>query len=417
MDELGLFTAALGLSGPWRVVRTEFDAEQTQLDLYLDFERGAGFACPAKDCAHGECPVHDAAERSWRHLDFFQHNAFLHARLPRVRCLEHGVRQVSVPWARPGSGFTLLFEALVLSFAAAMPIAKVAQMTREHDTRIWRIVEHHVNAARDQLDCTELTRVGMDETSARKGQDYISIFADLDARRVVFATDGRSAETVGRFAADLAEHGGDPAKVTDTSSDMSTAFISGIGQYLPNARMTFDRYHLAAKLSEASDTVRRAEVATRPELKHTRWLWLKNHTNLSAKQQGELHRLMRPSTQLATARALHWRQDFQAFYDQDPSYAPEYLRRWCYGAKRSRLQPIKDFVSLVEKHWEGIIAWHANHLSNGLLEGINSLVQAAKARARGYRNKNKMITIVYLTAAKLHLPTLTNPTPAYIPSH
>ncbi len=134
----------------------------------------------------------------------------------------------------------------------------------------------------------------------------------------------------------------------------------------------------------------------------------------STKQQGELRRTDAPSAKLATARALRWREDFQAFYDQDPSYAPEYLRRWCSGAKRSRLQPIKDFVALVEKHWEGIIAWHANDLSNGLLEGINSLVQAAKARARGYRNKNKMITIIYLTAAKLPLPTLTNPKPAYM---
>jgi transposase len=131
MDELGLFTVALGLSGPWRVIRTEFDLEAAQLDLYLGFERGARFACPVKDCAHGECPVHDAVEKTWRHLDFFQHKAFLHARLPRVRCPEHGVRQLSVPWARPGSGFTLLFEALVLRFAAAMPMAKVAVMTRE----------------------------------------------------------------------------------------------------------------------------------------------------------------------------------------------------------------------------------------------------------------------------------------------
>ena len=323
---------------------------------------------------------------------------------------------MSVPWARPGSGFTLLFEALVLSFAAVMPMAKVAAMTREHDTRIWRVVEHHVHAARDQLDFSGVRRVGMDETSAAKGQDYVSIFADLDARRVVFATEGRCAETVERFAADLTDHGGDPKKVTDTSSDMSTAFISGIKAHLPNATMTFDRYHLAAKLSEAIDAVRRQEVATRPELKHTRWLWLKNHASLSVAQRGELHYLMRPSAQLATARARRWREDFQAFYDQDPSYAPEYLRRWCYGAKRSRLHPIKDFVTLVENHGDGIIAWHANHLSNGLLEGINSLVQAAKARARGYRNKNKMITIVYLIAAKLQLPSLTSPTPTYMTS-
>jgi transposase len=296
-----------------------------------------------------------------------------------------------------------------------MPMAKVAAMTREHDTRIWRIVEHHVHAARYQLDCSGVRRVGMDETSAAKGQDYVSIFADLDARRVVFATEGRSADTVGRFAADITEHGGDPEQVTDTSSDMSTAFISGISHQLPNARMTFDRYHLAAKLRAAIDAVRRQEVATRPELKHTRWLWLKNWANLSAAQCRELHYLIRPLAQLATARARRWREDFQAFYDQHSHYAPEYLRRWYYGAKRSRLQPIKDFVTLVENHcWDGIIAWHANHLSYGLLEGINSLVQATKARARGYRSKTKMITIVYLIAAKLQLPNLTSPTPAYM---
>jgi transposase len=238
------------------------------------------------------------------------------------------------------------FQALVLSFAV---------MTREHDTRIWRVVEHHVRAARDQLDCTGVRRVGMDETSTAKGQDYLSIFADFDVRRVLFATEGRCAQTVERFATDLAEYGGDPEKVSDTSSDMSTAFMRN-QPVLADARMTFDHYHLAAKLSDAVDAVRRAELATHPELKHTRWLWLKNWANLSATQRRELPHLMRPSAQLATARALRWREDFQAFHDQHPSYAPEYLRRWCSGAKRSRLQPIKKFVTLVEKHWRGIIA-------------------------------------------------------------
>jgi transposase len=186
-----------------------------------------------------------------------------------------------------------------LTFAAAMPVVKVAELTREHDTRIWRVLEHHVRAARDQEDFSAVTTVGMDETSARKDQDYVSIVADMVAKRVRFATEGRDAATVARFAADLAEHGGDPTSVTDTSSDMSTAFIRGIGEYLPNATMTFDRFHLAATLSEAIDAVRRTEVTTRPELKRTRWLWLKNYSSLSAKQQGELHRLMRPSAQLA----------------------------------------------------------------------------------------------------------------------
>lgn len=413
MDESGLFTAALGLRPPWRVDRVEFDPQAAQLDLFLDFPRGARFGCSAKDCAHRQCPVHDTADRTWRHMDFFEHKAFLHARLPRVCCPVHGVRQAGVPWAREGSGFTLLFEALLLQFAAAMPVRKVAQMCREHDTRIWRVLDHHVSAARACADYSQVTRVGMDETAAARGQDYVSIFADMDRARVLFATAGRDGATVQRFAADLTAHGGNPAKVTDTSSDMSAAYIAGIDEHLPNAAKTFDKFHVAAKLGEAVDAVRRDEVATRPELKRTRWLWLKNWSNLSTKQQAELHRLTRPSTQLASARALRWREDFQAFYDQPADYAEEYLRRWCYGAKRSRLQPIKEFVAMVERNWDGILAWHASRLNNGLLEGINSLVQAAKSRARGYRNKNNMITMIYLTAAKLPLPTVAHPAPVY----
>ena len=214
-------------------------------------------------------------DKTWRHLDFFQHKALLHARLPRVRCPDHGVRQVDVSWARPGSGFTVLFEALVLRFATAMPMAKVAAMTREHDTRIWRVVEHHVHAARDQLDCSGVRRVGMDETSARKGQDYLSIVADLDARRAMFATEGRRAETEGRCAetggccaADLAAHGGDPMTVTDTSSDMSTAFLSGISHYPPHARMTFDRYHLP-RHAQRGDRHRAPRRGRHPPRAHT----------------------------------------------------------------------------------------------------------------------------------------------------
>src|SRR5664279_399927 len=190
----------------------------------------------------------------------------------------------------------------------------------------------------------------MDETSARKGQDYVTTFMDLDARRVLFATEGRDSATVAAFADDLAGHGGDPERISDTSSDMSPAFIAGIGEHLPKAKLT-------------------------------------------VKQQDTLTWLTRPSMHLATARAHRWREDFQEFYDLDTGQAPGYLRRWCYGAKRSRLQPIKDFVKLVETHWDGIVGWHDSRISNGLLEGTNSLIQAAKARARGYRSKTKMITI------------------------
>ena len=269
-----------------------------------------------------------------------------------------------------------------------------------------RVIEHQVDTQRGLLSFAGVSKVGLDETAAARRQDYVSIFMDLVARRVLFATEGRDAATVGRFAQDLRGHGGDPAAVTGTSCDMSVAFISGIGEHLPHPRMTFDRFHVMTKLSEAVDEVRRAEQKDNPALKKTRYVWLKNRANLTVKQRETLTWLTRPSMRLATARAHRWREDFQAFYDHNPADAQTYLRRWCYGAKRSRLQPIKDFVSLVESHWHGIIAWHRSRLSNGLLEATNSLIQAAKARARGYRSKKKMITIIYLIAAKLPKPSL-----------
>ena len=410
MEQRELFRAALGLAEPWQVTDAAFDSGQGRLDLYLDFPRGAHFPCPevheddAEDCE--DCPVHDTESKTWRHLDFFQHQAYLHARVPRVVCPVHGTRQVSVPWAREGSGFTLLFEAFVLELAAHMPVAAIARMVGEHDTRIWRILEHYVETARAGLDFSEVERVGVDETSARRGQDYVSVFMDLDEERVLFATEGRDAATVKRFAEDLSVHGGQGEQVCEVCSDMSPAFIRGVGDHLPEAGITFDRYHVIAELNKAVDEVRKAERKAHPELAGSKYLWLKRPQKLSAHQGQQIAWLSRPSARLATARAYRWRWDFDGFYEQNsPELAEAYLERWCRGAIRSRLGPLKKFVRMIQSHWDGVLSWQRSRASNGLLEGTNSLIQAAKRKARGYRNKRKMITIIYLIAGELPLPS------------
>jgi transposase len=441
-----LFGLALGLVPPWQVTSVSFDDEAGRLDIRLDFPRGSRFACPEEGCGEGACPVHDTAEKTWRHLDFFEHQAYLVARVPRVQCPVHGVHLVGVPWARSGSGFTLLMEVAMLTYSRQMPMAAVARMARVHDTRAWRVVEHHVGLARSRLDFSEVTSLGMDETSARRGQDYVSIFMDLDERRVMFATPGRDAATVGAFATDLATHHGEPTtQFAEVCCDMSPAYITGISEHLSeqpsedppkdgtdpaglavaaptgpdgprlkpdeatghHPQIVFDRYHVVAKMNEAVDQVRRAESKRRPELKGSRYVWLKKYADLTVRQRQDLLWLTRPSLHLETARAARWRDDFNSFYDKlNPEYAEVYLRRWCSGAKRSRLEPIKAFVRTVEEHWDGIIAWHRSKVSNGLLEATNSLIQAAKRRARGYRSKTKMITIIYLIAGKLPLPEI-----------
>ncbi len=170
-----LFQAALGLTAPWQVTSVEFDAEAKRLDLRVDFAKGATFCCP--ECDRTGLKAYDTEEKTWRHLDFFQHQAFLTARVPRVECPEHKVRLVAVPWARPRSGFTLLFEALVMAMVAEMPVATLAALVGEDDMRIWRVVHHDVDEAVETQNLSGVERVGIDETSSRRGHEYVSVFA------------------------------------------------------------------------------------------------------------------------------------------------------------------------------------------------------------------------------------------------
>jgi transposase len=386
------------------VVGVEFDAEQRRLDLRIDFPKGARFRCA--ECGRGGCEVHDTEEKTWRHLDFFQHQAFLSARVPRVVCEEHGVRQVMLPWARERSGFTLLFEALVMALVKEMPVAALAGLVGEYDKRIWRIVHHYVDQAVAAQDLSAVEQVGIDDTSFRRGQDYVSVFADLAERRAVFVTEGRDQRTVEQFAGFLEGHGGKAENVSEVCQDMSPAYRTGVLKHLPQAEITFDRYHVKAQLGKAIDEVRRVEAKEHKGLlKNTRYLWLKRPENLSVKQLDWLDELL--LAPLDTVRAYEQGLKFEDFYEiDDPDAAEEYLRRWVADAKDTGLDPIVHFAETLEEHWSGVCRWHHSQVSNGLLEGLNSLIQAAKRRARGYRSTRNYKAMIYLVAGKL------NPGPA-----
>ena len=401
MRDNDLFQLALGITSPWFVASSNFDNDKRRLDIHLDFKPGARFDCP--ECGAGGMAVHDTAEKTWRHLDFFQHQAFLTARTPRIKCGKCGVRQINVPWARPGSGFTLLFEALAMTLAMHLPVAVAArQFLKITDKRLWRIVFHYVEDAVARMDLGRVSRVAIDETAARRGHDYITLVVDIDGRRVTFVGDGRSADAVARFADHLEDHGGDASRIKQASIDMSPAFIKGVSENLTEAEITFDRFHVMKLIGDAIDEVRRAEGKTRPELKGTRYAWTKNDANLTARQSAQLANLA--ATNLKTARAWRMRLAFQEIYAQ-PSrgWAELFFVKWIGWAKRSRLEPMKAVARTMEKHRDGILAWFDSGISNGLIEGINSLVQAAKTKARGYRNRATLKAMTYLIAGKLDL--------------
>ena len=400
MESRELFALALGVNEPWYVASIDLSPKENQLNIALDFRRGGTFPCP--ECGAANCKAYDSEERRWRHLNFFQYATVLRARVPRVDCGKCGKRMVDVPWARPGSGFTLLFEALILAMAPHMPIAAVARLVGEHDTRLWRVVRHYVDTARACRDDSEVRHVGIDETAARRGHDYISLFVDLDGPRVLFATEGRNSATVAEFARDLKEHGGDAAWITEACADMSPAFIKGIGESLPNAAITFDKFHLKKIITEAVDKTRRQERGEYPELKGMRYALLRNEETMTDNQLEFVSSLLLRKSKMKTARAFHLKLAFDDLYTaRSPRVARRYLTRWCNWAVRSRVPAMVDAAKTIRRHFEGILRWFTSRINNGILEGINSLIQAAKAKARGYRSTRNLITMAYLLAGRL----------------
>ena len=284
-----IFETALGISSPWFIAGMNFDPSQRKLNIRVDFEVGSRFAVPGQAGMH---PVHDTVTKTYRHLNFFQHECELEVRLPRVKLPDGKVMQITPPWSGKLSGFTLLFEAFVLLLARETTFTGASRISGLSVHRVMALCERYVNEAVSTADLSEVRRVALDETSRAKGHEYVTLFADADAdperRRVIFVAEGKDAATVEAFEANLRAHHGRPSEIEAVSIDMSPAFISGVGEHLPNAQITFDKFHLIAHASEAIDQMRRIEQKLDPGLKGKRWVLLKDRAALTVAQRSEL---------------------------------------------------------------------------------------------------------------------------------
>lgn len=404
ISQEALFKIALNLEHPWYISQIDFSAEEKQLDIHVDFESGSKFPC-AK-CGKLSCDVHDTLERTWRHLNFFQFKTYIHCRVPRTECADCGVKQVKVPWARKGSGFTLLMDSLIVLMAQHMTVTAIAEMINEHDTRIWRVLEHYVAEARSNEDFSKVKSVGVDETSRAKGHKYVSVFIDLDESKVVHVCEGKDASTIESFKIDLEQHKGSSENINNFCCDMSPAFISGIANSFPNASITFDKFHVMKLMNEAIDKVRREEQSHNALLKKTRYVWLKNPENLTISQNERFRSLK--DLRLKTLKAYSIKLALRDFWNYKyPRSAEGYLKKWYFWATHSRLKPVIECAKTIKQHWSGITNYIKTKIDNGILEGTNSLIQAAKDSARGFRSTKNFIITIYLRTGKLkfNLPT------------
>ncbi len=409
-----LFFQALGLRDPWYIERIEFDPDRKSLDIYLNFHRGAKFHYRDEESGvEGDYGAYDTQLKTWRHLNFFEHECHLHAWVPRLDTPE-GKRLLTPPWAGHGNGFTLLFEALLLQLGMHMPVHAVSRLTNVSDHKIWAILNCYVSAAREAEDFSDVTEVGVDETSLKRGHNYMTIAVDLERRRTTFVTPGKDSETIKRFAEDLTAHGGSGENIRTVSADMSPAYAKGVSEHLPNAEVTFDRFHVLKLVNEAVDQVRRSEVKTHPILKRKRYSFLKNWQNLTQEQRVEIEELELSSLKLKTVRALHLRESFQDIYEAETIEDFELLLdKWYFWATHSRLEPFIKLARTIRKHRDGIVRWKHTQVTNGILEGFNSIVQAAKRKARGYSTMKTFEIITYLLTGKLDFSLLN---PSYLPT-
>ena len=399
-----LFESALGIGEPWFVRDVDFDPTRKTLTIRIDFAARTRF--PAAGVA-GVHPVHDTQTKRLRHLNFFQHECFLEVRIPRVKLPDGRVVQAAPDWVGKLAGFTLLFEALVLAMAQQMTFAAVAKLVNESWHRVHAICSRYVDLALAAADLSTVTAVAIDETSCRRGHNYMTIAADTEARKVVFVTEGKDAKTIARFAEHLPEHKGAPEQISSVSIDMSTAFIKGVTEHLPGARITFDKFHVVAHASAAVDQARRLEQRTDPSLKGLRWTLLKDRHRLSAESRADLDTLIAQATSKRTARAWLYREHLREILDRKQiNVVSAMLKQWCTNVLRSRVAPMKEVARMIRKHFDGIVAWTQTRQTNGFIEALNGLFQAAKRKARGYTRFATMRTVLFLIAGKLNFTPL-----------
>lgn len=394
-----LFESALGITTPWFIAGVDFDSSKRTLTIRIDFTPGSRFSVPEKEGLH---PVHDTVRKQYRHLNFFQHECHLDVRVPRVRLPDGKVVQIDPAFAGKLSGFTLLFEALLLTFCREMTFRAVARLLNVSVHRVMAVCECYVELAVAQQDLSGVRDLAIDETSRARGHDYVTLAADTARRAVIAVAEERDAQAIERLVEEIRAHGGDPAAIESVSIDMSPAFIKGVGQHLPNARITFDKFHVIAHASTALDLTRRAEQKTDPALKGMRWKLLKDRDRLNAASRADLDALLTDITTRRTARAWMYREQLREILNRKQiNVVRDLLNQWCTNVMRSKVEPMKEVARMIRSHLEGIIAWAQTRVTNGFLEALNGLFQAAKRKARGYGRLSTIRTVIFLIVGKL----------------
>jgi transposase len=404
MRDKDLYAQILGIKSPWRVTGVELSAPEGEVTIQVEQEEGSRSCCPT--CGK-DSPGYDSRPRRWRHLDTCQYKTILVADVPRVKCEEHGVVTVSVPWAEPGSGFTAMFEALVIDWLKEASTLAVSRLMKLSWNAIDGIMQRAVVRGLSRREKTCATQIGVDETAFRKRHDYVTIVSDQDEGTVLHVGSDRKKEGLKDWYGSLTEE--QREAIESISMDMWPAFINATLESIPEAeeKIAFDKFHVAKYLGEAVDKVRRQEHKALmsegyEDLKGSKYDWLYNPENMTHKQKIRF-KMLREST-LKTARAWAIKELAMSLWHYvSKTWARKGWEQWLSWAVRSRLNPIKKVAKTIKEHLWGILNAIVLKVSNGPAEGINSRIKTIKVRSRGFRNKTRFANAIYFHLGGLNL--------------
>lgn len=404
MRDKELYRRILGIGQPWRVTDVELDLTAEEVTVHVEHTGGRRLRCPKCD---RPCPGYDRRQRRWRHLDTCQLKTVLAADVPRVECSEHGVVTIGVPWAEPGSGFTAMFEALVIGWLREASTEAVRRRLGLSWNAVDGIMQRAVDRGLERRGQITAEHITVDETSFRKRHDYVTVVSDWERGIVVHVSDDRTEESLGEFYDSLSER--QRNAIETVSMDMWAAYIGATRKALPDAdqKIGFDRYHVAQHLGNAVDKVRRQEhrslMAHGDEtLKGTRYDWLTNPSNMDWHQCREFKALRESS--LKTARAWAIKDSASHLWNYaSRTWALKSWKRWLSWASRSRLGPIRKVARMIRRHLWGIINAIVLRADNALAESMNSRIKTVKVRSRGFRNKTRFRRAIYFHLGGLNL--------------
>jgi transposase len=410
-----VFQKILVLGDGWRVERVDYVEKESKVLIRIQ-ETPALWATECCPHCNGKVGGYDhAPSRLWRHLNVCQLQSEIVCALPRRQCQGfQKVYTVRAPWEGRSRGLTQEFEAFALTLMREMPVKKAGEILGESDQKLWRALFAHVDAAWLDLSWEEVVWVGADEMNRKKGHNYLTVFVDLEAKRVLLAVEGKDASTWERFAEELGWHNGHPKAIRQVAIDMSPAYIKGVKQNFGNAQIVYDKFHVVSQVSQAVEQVRRAEArqdaVARGQLEKTCWLWRKNPERWTAREEQRWEQLK--DKPLVTGLAFAMRLELQRAYAAgNARVARSRLVRWCHWVRTEAeelttglLEPMRKAAEMVERHLEGILAHWQEGLTTAFLEGLNSLFSATKRKARGYRSTVYQIAMLYFVAGKLEIP-------------